>query len=119
MTRALGKPGRRTLDDKIRAEDTHGGNTNTRLGSAVGGTQAGEDNGAGAAHGTKEGLCDELAGLFIISESQVFEGDVLARCRRGYLSVTSLVRMEQVVVTDRVDGAIRQSSQFSNTKTKC
>lgn len=59
--RALRKTGRRTLDDEIRTEDTHGGNTNTRLGSAVGGTQAGEDNGAGAAHGTKEGLCNALA----------------------------------------------------------
>lgn len=46
----------RTLDDKVRAENTHGGNTNTRLGGTVRGTQAGEDNGTGATHGAKEGL---------------------------------------------------------------
>lgn len=87
----LRKMERRTLDDEIRAEDTHGGNANTRLGSAVGGTQAGEDNGAGAAHGTKEGLSKVLASLSKISKSRVVDGDALARCRRGYLSVTSLV----------------------------
>lgn len=45
-----------TLHDEIRAKNTHGGDTNTRLGSAVGGTQAGEDDGASAAHRAKEGL---------------------------------------------------------------
>lgn len=48
--------GFRTLDDEIRAEDTHSGDTNTRLGSTVGGAKAGEDNGASAAHDTKEWL---------------------------------------------------------------
>lgn len=52
-TMRLGRP---TLHDEIRSENTHGGDTNTRLGSAIRGTQAGEDDGAGAAHGTKEGL---------------------------------------------------------------
>jgi len=52
--RSLGE--RRTLDDEIRTEDTHGCDTNTRLGSAVRGTQAGEDDGCCAAHGTEEGL---------------------------------------------------------------
>lgn len=47
---------RHTLHDKVRSEDTHGGDTDTRLGSAVGSTQAGEDDGGSAAHGTKEGL---------------------------------------------------------------
>lgn len=46
----------RTLDDEVRAENTHGGNTNTRLGGTVRGTQAGEDNSTGATHGAKEGL---------------------------------------------------------------
>lgn len=46
----------RTLDDEIRAQDTHGGDTDTRLGRAVGSAQAGEDDGRGAAHGTEEGL---------------------------------------------------------------
>ena len=45
-----------TLDDKVRAENTHGSNTDTRLGGTVRGTQAGEDNGTGATHGTEEGL---------------------------------------------------------------
>jgi hypothetical protein len=47
---------RLTLDDQVRAEDTHGRDTNTSLGGTVGSTKAGEDNGGGAAHGTKEGL---------------------------------------------------------------
>lgn len=36
---------RRTLDDQVRAEDTHGADTDTSLGSTVGGTEAGEDDG--------------------------------------------------------------------------
>jgi hypothetical protein len=47
---------RLTLDDQVRAEDTHGRDTNTSLGGTVGSTKAGEDNGGGAAHGTEEGL---------------------------------------------------------------
>jgi hypothetical protein len=47
---------RLTLDDQVRAEDTHGRDTNTSLGGTVGSTKASEDNGGGAAHGTKEGL---------------------------------------------------------------
>lgn len=45
-----------TLDDKVRSKDTHGGDTNTRLGGSIGGTKAGEDDGGCAAHGTEEGL---------------------------------------------------------------
>ena len=45
-----------TLDDQVRAEDTHGRDTNTGLGGTVGSTKAGKDNGGGAAHGTEEGL---------------------------------------------------------------
>lgn len=47
--------GNNVLDDQVGAEDTHGGDTDTRLGGTVRGTKAGEDNGAGAAHGTEEG----------------------------------------------------------------
>ena len=47
---------RLTLDDQVRAKDTHGRDTNTSLGGTVGSTKAGEDNGGGAAHGTEEGL---------------------------------------------------------------
>lgn len=47
---------RLTLDDQVRTKDTHGRDTNTSLGGTVGSTKAGEDNGGGAAHGTKEGL---------------------------------------------------------------
>jgi len=47
--------GNNVLDDEIRAEDTHGSDTNTGLGSTVRGTKAGEDDGCCAAHGTKEG----------------------------------------------------------------
>lgn len=48
----------RTLHDKIRAKNTHRRNTDTRLGGTVRSTQAGEDDSAGAAHGTEEGLHD-------------------------------------------------------------
>ena len=58
--------GRLTLDDQVRAEDTHGRDTNTSLGGTVGSTKAGEDNGGGAAHGTKEGL--RMCKLMFISK---------------------------------------------------
>ena len=45
-----------TLDDEIRAQDTHSSNANTGLGGTVGGTEAGEDNSASATHGAEEGL---------------------------------------------------------------
>ena len=45
-----------TLHNKVRAKHTHGGDADTRLGGTIGGTQAGEDDGAGAAHRTEEGL---------------------------------------------------------------
>jgi len=37
--------GDNVLDDQVRAEDTHGADTDTSLGSTVGGTEAGEDDG--------------------------------------------------------------------------
>lgn len=45
-----------TLDDQVRTQDTHGSDTNTGLGRAVRGTQAGEHDGGRAAHGAEEGL---------------------------------------------------------------
>lgn len=51
---------KRTLDDEIRPEDTHGSDTNTGLGGSVGGAEAGEDDGCGAAHGAEEGLKREV-----------------------------------------------------------
>lgn len=90
-----------TLDDQIRAEDTHSGDTNTRLGGTVGGTQASEDDGTGATHGAKEGLCkglafyqvyEEVMLMFSMSLREVL-GDVVGYSRTGYM------------VTDRVDGA--------------
>lgn len=46
----------RTLDDQVRSEDTHGSDTNTRLGGTVRGTQACEDDSRRATHSTKEWL---------------------------------------------------------------
>ena len=46
----------RTLDDEIRSQDTHGGDTDASLCGAVGGAEAGEDDGAGAAHRSEERL---------------------------------------------------------------
>ena len=43
------------LDDEVGAENTHSSNTDTGLGGTVRGTQAGEDDSAGATHGTEEG----------------------------------------------------------------
>ena len=51
----------RTLHDEIRSEDTHGSNADARLGGTVGGTETSEDDGAGAAHSTEEGLVVTLA----------------------------------------------------------
>ena len=59
--RLLGMGVRHTLHDKIGSENTHGGDTNTGLGGTVGGAQAGEDDGGGAAHGAEEGLSSMLA----------------------------------------------------------
>jgi hypothetical protein len=53
----VARPGaQRTLDDQVRAEDTHGRDTNTGLGGSVGGTEAREDDGRRAAHRAEEGL---------------------------------------------------------------
>lgn len=46
----------RTLDNQIRTEDTHGGDTDTCLGGSVGGTETCKDDGRCAAHRTEEGL---------------------------------------------------------------
>ena len=46
----------RTLDDEIRSQDTHGGDTDASFCGAVGGAEAGEDDGAGAAHRSEERL---------------------------------------------------------------
>ena len=45
MSQRSAEDARRTLDDQVRAEDTHGADTDTSLGSTVGGTEAGEDDG--------------------------------------------------------------------------
>lgn len=45
-----------TLHDEIRSENTHCSNANAGLGGSVGSTEAGEDDGCGAAHGAEEGL---------------------------------------------------------------
>jgi hypothetical protein len=46
----------RTLDDQVRAENTHGADANTGLGSAVCGSETREDDGRSAAHGPEERL---------------------------------------------------------------
>jgi hypothetical protein len=52
---------RRTLDDQIRAQDSHCGDTDTCLCGSVGGAKAGEYDGGRAAHGAEEGLLYLLA----------------------------------------------------------
>jgi len=47
---------RRTLDNQVGAQDTHGGNTDAGLGGAVCGAEAGEDDGGCATHRSEEGL---------------------------------------------------------------
>jgi hypothetical protein len=48
--------GLRTLNDEIRSQDTHSGDTNTRFRRPVCGTETGEDDRRSAAHCTEEGL---------------------------------------------------------------
>ena len=57
----------RTLDDQIGSEDTHGGDADARLRGAVGGTNAGKDDGGCATHGTEEGLVRMLACLPLLT----------------------------------------------------
>jgi hypothetical protein len=45
MPQRSAEDARRTLDDQVRTEDTHGADTDTSLGSTVGGTEAGKDDG--------------------------------------------------------------------------
>jgi len=47
---------KRTLDDQVGPENTHGTDTNTGLGGTVCGTEAGEDDGAHATHRSEERL---------------------------------------------------------------
>lgn len=47
---------KRTLDDQVGPEDTHGGNTDTSLSGTVGSAEAGEDDGGSAAHRSEERL---------------------------------------------------------------
>lgn len=54
-----------TLHDEIGSQDTHGGDADAGLCGTVSSTHAGEDDGRGAAHGTKEGL--DLVSSFIPS----------------------------------------------------
>lgn len=63
----------RTLDNQIRSEDTHGSDTDTRLGGTIGSTQTGEDDGAGAAHCTKEGLRECQSGVAVIQACRIFQ----------------------------------------------
>ena len=47
---------RRTLDDQVGPEHTHGRDTDTSLSGTVGSTEAGEDDGGSAAHRSEERL---------------------------------------------------------------
>jgi hypothetical protein len=46
----------RTLDDQVRAEDTHGADADAGFGSAVCSSKACKDDGGRAAHGPEERL---------------------------------------------------------------
>ena len=52
-----------TLDDEIGSKDTHGRDTDAGLCGSIGGAEAGEDNGGGAAHGTEKGLWKNMSVL--------------------------------------------------------
>jgi len=52
---------RHTLHDQVRSENTHRRDTDTGLGGSIGSSQASEDNGSRAAHGTEERLQSLLA----------------------------------------------------------
>lgn len=72
--------GNNVLHDEVRAEDTHGGDTDPRLGGTVRGTQAGEDDSAGAAHGTKEGRIDRAGfGELHLEGCRAFDGSIMEK----------------------------------------
>jgi hypothetical protein len=102
----------RTLDNQVRAEDTHGGNTNTGLGSAVGGTETREDDGGRAAHRAEEGLrnisiwpliprmrqwCFEMGQQWLVVAMMTAQGDVAE---------------EHLLMTYSIDGATELELAF-------
>jgi len=44
------------LEDEVLSQHSNGGNTDTGLGSTVGSSEVGEDEGSGEAHETEEGV---------------------------------------------------------------
>ena len=113
---------RLTLDDQVRAQDTHGSDTNTRLGGTVRGTQAGEDDSGGAAHGTEEGLKSMLVGVrdvdvrwmarreWMAGEDKVEAAMPHALVTHGQSTASTQVYVvfDERRVTNRVDGAIKK-----------
>lgn len=96
-----------TLDDQIRSENTHGADSDTRLGSSICGTKASEDNGWGTSHGTKEWLC--------ISQFDNLEANMSLMWYRGVRRQLSWVHWEGVWDTNRVDRTRRHNiSRFLN-----
>ena len=61
----------RTLDDEIRSQDSHGGDTDASFGRAVGGAEAGEDDGAGATHRSEERLLGCVSTFMLHSHSPI------------------------------------------------
>ena len=56
--------GDQTLEHEVGSEDTDGANTNAGLGSTVGGTEIGENEGGGQAHETKEAILVDGLGIY-------------------------------------------------------
>jgi hypothetical protein len=108
--------GRRTLDNQVRAEDTHSADTNTGLGGAVCGTETREDDGRGAAHRAEEGL----SSVSIVLSAAHHVGS--ARCvgwrwevRRGV--ATGVWRMSSK--TYGIDGAAEVTLAFVHSAADC
>lgn len=82
VPRILDAEGKRTLHNQVRPEDTHGRNTDARLGGTVGSAEAGEDDGGHAPHRAEEGLTYHVS---IVSGSLVmpFLAQSLCSSRRG------------------------------------
>lgn len=86
-----------TLDDQVGPKDTHRRDTDTSLCGSVCSPEAGEDNGASAAHCTKEGLFPQVSLPFhqlvipwYILRSALFEGAGQSKST-GTVMVSSLL----------------------------
>lgn len=89
-----------TLYDQVRSENTHRRDTDTGLGGSIGSSQAGEDNGSRAAHGTEEGLQS-----FVSESASDYQGFRLRVAVVQTISRDAGEAKRLGRITNRIDGA--------------